>query len=736
MLCRFDRAIFQSDNGYCVFSYCTQDESVPKEARKNSFFSDDKIHFTAVGYHLVSTNVVEVELDGTWEQSKHGLQMSVTTCKQIVPTDQAGVLAYLSSGIIKGVGPEIAKAIVAKFGDKTMEVLEKTPQQLLSIRGIAKTKLKSIIASYEETKALSDLMIYLAPFGVSMKKAAMIKEEFGDQSLQIVKTDPFQLCRIKGFGFMTVDSIARKTKVSLKHPMRYAGAINYVLDEARVSGHLFLSVDETVGRCYDLLNSDCEAEVVSEGEIRQAISNERLESRIYVEGTRVYLSYERMCEVKAAKRIVSMILQEDFEEIYDLDEKIDQAEQTLKQKLAPSQRKAVKLCLSHPISIMTGGPGSGKTTTLRFILDIYKKEHPSNEILLAAPTGRASRRMAEQTGMFASTLHSALGLITDEESPLNDTELLPADLIVVDEFSMVDMRLAYILLERIKPGAQLLIVGDADQLPSVGAGNVLREMIRSEKVPTAVLDTIFRQASNSRIIVNAHAINHNDTHLQYGDDFQMLEVQNAEDAAQLVVKNYLQEVSQHGLENVQILSPFRKRGAVASNALNETIRDLVNPASKRKMELKCGSRVFRVGDRIMQTANRNGVSNGDVGLITGMEKVDDEVFVDIRLLDGRELRYSKDMMEDVEFSYCLTIHKSQGQEYPVIIVPLLKEHYIMLRRNLLYTAVTRAKVKVILIGQRQAVYIAIHKCDVGQRNTVLADRIVAYYNREMSKRVA
>ena len=217
-----------------------------------------------------------------------------------------------------------------------MEILDQNPQQLLSIRGIAKTKLKTIVASYEETKALSDLMIYLAPFGVSMKKAAMIKEEFGDQSLQIVKTDPFQLCRIKGFGFMTVDSIARKTKVSLKHPMRYAGAINYVLDEARVSGHLFLSVDETVGRCYDLLNSDCEAEVVSEGEIRQAISNERLESRIYVEGTRVYLSYERMCEVKAAKRIVSMILQEDFEEIYDLDEKIDQAEQTLKQKLAPS----------------------------------------------------------------------------------------------------------------------------------------------------------------------------------------------------------------------------------------------------------------------------------------------------------------------------------------------------------------------------------------------------------------
>lgn len=263
-----------------------------------------------------------------------------------------------------------------------------------------------------------------------------------------------------------------------------------MLDEARVSGHLFLSVDETVGQCYELLNMGCDDEVVSEEEIRQAISNERVESRIYVEGSRVYLSYERMCEVKSAKRIVSMILQEGFTKIDDLDSKIDNAERTLHQRLAPSQRNAVKLCLSHPISIMTGGPGSGKTTTLRFILDIYKAAFPANEVMLAAPTGRASRRMAEQTGMHASTLHSALGLVTDEDSPLNDKELLSADLVVVDEFSMVDMRLAYILLDRIKSGAQLIIVGDADQLPSVGAGNVLREMIRSEKVPTAVLETV------------------------------------------------------------------------------------------------------------------------------------------------------------------------------------------------------------------------------------------------------
>lgn len=647
MLCRYERTIFKSDKGFCIFSYSTEDQSVPKEAHNRSFYHDDKIHFTAIGYHLVASNAVEVELDGTWENSKHGLQLSVSMCKEIVPTNQAGILAYLSSGVIKGVGPEIAKAIVARFGDKTMEVLDKEPQKLLSIKGIAQRKLKAIIASYEETKALSDLMIYLAPFGVSMKKAAMIKEEFGDNSLKIVKSDPFQLCKIKGFGFMTVDSIARKTKVSLKHPMRYSGAINYVLDEARVSGHLFLTVDETVGQCYDLLNSDCEEEVVSEEEIRQAITNERVESRVYVEGSRVYLSYERMCEVKAAKRIVSMLLQEGFDEIRDLDEKIDRAEKNLHQRLAPSQRNAVKLCLSYPISIMTGGPGSGKTTTLRFILDIYQAAFPSNEILLAAPTGRASRRMSEQTGKYASTLHSALGLVTEEDSPLNDTEMLSADLIVVDEFSMVDMRLAYVLLERIKPGAQLIIVGDADQLPSVGAGNVLREMIRSEKVPTAVLETVFRQASNSRIITNAHAINHNDTHLQYGDDFQMFEMQNSEEAARLVIKNYLREVAIHGIENVQILSPFRKRGAVASNALNETIRELVNPPNNLKKEMKCGSRVFRVGDRIMQTVNRINVSNGDVGIITDVETEDDDTIARVKLLDGRELSYTQEMLEDL-----------------------------------------------------------------------------------------
>ena len=336
--------------------------------------------------------------------------------------------------------------------------------------------------------------------------------------------------------------------------------------------------------------------------------------------------------------------------------------------------------------------------------------------------------MADQTGMPACTLHSALGLMTDEEGvELDDFEMLPADLVVVDEFSMVDMALAYALFDRLKPGAQLIMVGDPDQLPSVGAGNVLREFLRCQLIPTAILDAVFRQAANSNIYINAQAINNNDNRLVYGDDFTMLGADDGEQAAKLVISSYLKMVKKYGLEGVQILTPMRKRGATAANVLNEQLRELVNPARTGTDEIKCGAKTFRVGDRIIQTCNREGVSNGDVGMIEGIDRGEEETKVRIRLLDGQELKYSMDQMEDLDFSYCLTIHKSQGSEYPCVIMPILREHYIMLRRNLLYTGITRAKEKVVLVGQKQAVYMAIRKCDVDKRNTVLADRIVAYY---------
>ena len=470
-------------------------------------------------------------------------------------------------------------------------------------------------------------------------------------------------------------------------------------------------------------------------DVTGAVSQEVKAKQIYNENGRIYLSFERLCEVKTAKRIVSMLLSEGMPMVSDLSKQIALTESNLPHPLAPSQREAVKLCLSHPCSIMTGGPGVGKTTTLKAILEIYHRVFPDHEILLAAPTGKASRRMSEQTGFPASTLHSAMGILSDDDIETNGPEFLSADFVVVDECSMVDMRLAYALFERLKPGVKLLFVGDPDQLPAVGAGNVLREMIRSGIVPTAVLDTVFRQASNSRIALNAYAVNHNDTKLLYGDDFLMQDVQTSEDAADLVMKCFFDEVTQHGIENVQILSPFRRRGAVCADNLNIAIREMINPKRSGVNELKCGTKVFREGDRIIQTRNCDGVSNGDVGVITRIYLDEDgEQLIDIKLLDGRELVYTVDKMENIDLSYCISIHKSQGAEFPVVIIPIMKEHYIMLRRNLLYTAISRAKAKVILIGHRQAVFTAIHKNDVDKRNTVLADRITVYYERETQKR--
>ena len=735
MLCKFERSIFQSANGYCVFGYNTRDESVPVAARSTQYHRDKKIHITAVGYNLPATDAIDVDLQGKWQPSKYGMQLIVDSFEQMLPQDTNGIVAYLSSGLIKGIGPETAKAIVARFGSNTLNVMENDPEQLLAVKGIARTKLKKIIASYSETSKLRELTAYLAPYGVSMKKIAKIQETFEDNSLRVVQSDPFQLCRIRGFGFLTVDAIARKTKVSLRNPLRYAGAIHYCLEEARSNGHLFLPHDELVDKCYELLNRECEGEVVPMYDVTGAVSQEVKAKQIYNENGRIYLSFERLCEVKTAKRIVSMLLSEGMPMVSDLAKQIALTESNLPHPLAPSQREAVKLCLSHPCSIMTGGPGVGKTTTLKAILEIYHRVFPDHEILLAAPTGKASRRMSEQTGFPASTLHSAMGILSDEDIETNGPEFLSADFVVVDECSMVDMRLAYALFERLKPGVKLLFVGDPDQLPAVGAGNVLREMIRSGIVPTAVLDTVFRQASNSRIALNAYAVNHNDTKLLYGDDFLMQDVQTSEDAADLVMKCFFDEVTQHGIENVQILSPFRRRGAVCADNLNIAIREMINPKRSGVNELRCGTKVFREGDRIIQTRNCDGVSNGDVGVITRIYMDEDgEQLIDIKLLDGRELIYTADKMENIDLSYCISIHKSQGAEFPVVIIPILKEHYIMLRRNLLYTAISRAKAKVILIGHRQAVFTAIHKNDVDKRNTVLADRITVYYERETQKR--
>lgn len=728
MLCRFEHAIFQSTDGYCVFSYQTNDKAVPEEALNKTFYQSGR-HITAVGYHLPATDSIEVDLQGEWKRSKYGLQLSVAAFEEVRPTDISGITAYLSSGLIKGIGPETAKAIVARFGSETFRVLDEEPEKLLQVKGIAKAKLERIKDSYQTSENLRELTAYLAPFGVTLKKIMKIEKEFGAKSLGIVKKDPFQLCTIKGFGFLTVDAIARKTKVSLNNPLRYSSALHYCLEDAKSKGHLYLPADQLVDETYELLNHDFAQEIVTRGAVIKALETQCDQYQLHNENGRVYLPQDRTNEIFVAKRIAQM-LHDGASSYYDFPEEIQHTERVLGYPLAPSQRAAVELCLSNKCSILTGGPGTGKTTTLRAILDVYRRNHPWDEILLVAPTGKASRRMSEQTGFPASTIHKALGLLYDDDSDYHANGKLEHDFVIVDECSMVDMKLACELFMQLKESAKLLIVGDPDQLPSVGAGNVLREMIRSELVPVAVLDQVFRQAENSRIALNAYAVNHNDTHLLRGEDFVMLDVKDGEEAAELVVKHFLEAVREQGVENVQILSPYRRKGSVSADGLNVMIRDLVNPRRRGVNEIKCCGKVFREGDRVIQTKNTSDMANGDVGIITSiLGDSEDEKEVTIRLLDGTECVYAEDEMETMEHSYCISIHKSQGGEFPVVIIPLLREHYIMLRRNLLYTAISRAKEKVVLISQPQALFAAIHKCDVDKRYTVLADRIKAYYDR-------
>lgn len=732
MRCTFVKNIMQvTENGFCVSKYSTKDEAVPMEARDKGDPAG-VISFTATGFMLPLTNIVDVELEGVWQKhERYGLQFKVEHHEEIMPQTAAGIAGYLGSGLIKGIGPKTAKVIVDRFGIGTMDILENHPERLVEIKGISSGRLESIKASLSESRAMRDIVSYLSPYGVSVKKAAKIQKEFGGEAMRILKTQPFRLCSISGFGFKTVDQIARQTRCNLSDALRIRGGLIYLLDEAALSGHLFLPADELAGKTHTMLNEGLEQEIIDISEVRSQMEEMLKEGLLQSDIGRFYKPACRKAEVIVARGILKM-LEEKVDFNADIEKEMDESQKKLGIRLADKQKDAVRMWFSGMLSIITGGPGTGKTTVLQVILDIYQRIQPDGEILLTAPTGRASRRMVEATGYpSASTLHSALGLVSDEEDGYYGERFpVAANFVILDEVSMVDMLLAGELFSRIEPGTQLLLVGDPDQLPSVGPGNVLRELIRCGLIPVTHLDMVYRQKENSRIALNAHAINHGDTKgLSYGDDFVFQKADNANDAAKAVLDIYLEEIAQHGIENVQILAPFKTRGEASVLKLNERGRELVNPPAVGKAEHKSGARVYRAGDKVLQTKNRDAVSNGDIGFIGKIEETEDESAVKVRFGDTCEVSYGPDDLDQLELAYATTIHKSMGSEYRSVIIPLLKEQYIMLRRNLIYTAITRAREKITLVGQKQALYIAISNSDVDKRNTLLADRIVSYYRK-------
>lgn len=606
--------------------------------------------------------------------------------------------------------------------------MEKYPQELLKIQGISQKKLDRIVDSFGKNKVFRELMTFLSPFHVTPKKANMILQKFRDQSVEIIRKQPYILCSVKGFGFLTVDAIARQCCAATNDPMRISGCVSYVLREAmKQNGHLYLEQEILVKDALKVLNKEPDLQPVTETEILKVLYRLVMQDSIVVEENRVYITKQHQEEEDTA----SMIARKLHEQIpaLTIEKELEEAQEDLNITLSEQQKEAVRMVFANPISIITGGPGTGKTTVLKIILYIYQKKC-GNEVKLMAPTGRAARRMAESTGSGdATTMHMALGLFGDGDYEVFIDEL-SADFINVDEVSMVDMHLAYEFFYKVKAGARVLLVGDVHQLPSVGAGDVFRHLILCGKIPVTVLKLVYRQGKDSNIPINAQLINEGKTNLQWGDDFQMVECSGADAAAQIVKNIYLKEIQMYGMEQVQILSPYKVRSAAGVLELNRSLQDEVNPPVSGKRELHLGGEIFREGDRILQNKNTEFASNGDLGtLVQIAEDEDNNPLVQIVFTDGRRVKYEAEQVEMIEHANAITIHKSQGSECQVVIIPWLKAFYPMLKRNIFYTGITRAKQRVYIVGEWKAVCQAIHTDDTGTRKTMLAVKIQQYYER-------
>lgn len=743
----YDRTIyFNPVNKYCVLSIRTDDTSVPDSCRTQYTYRDHLIRFTVTGYDLPRAENVEIQWEGEWKSSKYGARLQIAQWKELIPRTTEGIQGYLASGLIKGIGPKTAEAIVGRFGLDTLDILEDHPERLLEIKGITEKRLEEIKQSYAGSRSLRDLMTLLAPFKVTPKAAQAIFQFFGIKCVEILKNSPYQLCKVPGFGFLRIDAIVQKNGGKLNDPARIQAAILFTLEDNKSKhGHLYVEQESLLNEAIRLLNKKI---LLVEMRIGRAQVEAQFEEMILngdlvVDNENVYLPKVFELEDETARRVAEILCEQPPKKA--IGAALESVKHDLGITLSERQEIAVRTAFQHNLSIITGGPGTGKTTVLRAILAVYQKVYPGANILLAAPTGRASRRMAESTGYLgARTLHSALQLGTEDDlmEEINRKDL-QADLIVVDETSMVDQWLAYMFFARVGRNTKVVLVGDADQLPSVGAGNVFRELIECGIIPVTVLNQIFRQAEDSRIAHNGKFINEAKTNLLYGDDFVFVKSADQKTAAETICSLYYRLVEETSVDRVMILTPFRSDGEASAEKLNEVIREKLNPYDEAKGELRFGNQNFRIGDRVMQTKNdynielrdqsgaivSSGVFNGDIGTICQI--AEKEVVVDY---DGRFAFYPLDRLGDLTLAYAITVHKAMGSECENVVIPILRANAILLNRNLVYTAITRAKRKVIMVGQKDMLYTAILRHKIDQRNTMLGRRVQLYYKALSKKR--
>ncbi|CBL36608.1 helicase, putative, RecD/TraA family [butyrate-producing bacterium SM4/1] len=728
MICTFEHQLYKNEgNGYTVARYMVRSAASGRSNMSSVFI--------AVGKELPCIANAEIGMEGKWVESpKWGPQFRVSWFRSILPKTEDGIISYLSSDLMKGIGPVTARAIVQRFGVQTFDVLDKEPEKLLDIRGITQQKLSVILESYRQSEGIRELLACLAPFQVTPKKAEKIQAHFGANAAAIVRENPYRLCEVKGFGFLTVDPIARASRQFKPNDQaRIRAAIRYILREGEKEGNLFLPGSAIVEQAYPLLNQGFSEDSVTRPEIMR-IGNEMAREKIELaaDGANVFLKENRQEELYAAYHLVRLLKAETAKP--DIEQPLEEAQAAFGIILSERQKDAVRMVFQSNVSVITGGPGKGKTTVLRVVLEVFKRITGREDFLLCAPTGRARKRLSESAGAPALTLHKAMYLNGEEDlSDLADSEdLLEEELIIADEFTMSDMWLSSILFSRVRSGARLVLVGDVDQLPSVGPGAVFKAIIDSGIVPVTVLDVFFRQAKDSRIILNADRMIRSQRTLIYGDDFQFHPAEDDHEAAKIIASLYQAELvrAEGNPDMVQVLSPYRVKTEAGVNALNRMLREIANPASADTAQWNVGGQTFRIQDKVMQTRNVDNISNGDIGRVVQISRRKDgnrQLQVDF----GEEKRmYQEEDLEDLEFAYATSVHKSQGAEYPVVILPVLKCFYPMLRRDIYYTGITRAKARVHLVGSKSALAIAISRTNIGTRNTMLAERIQAEAKRQ------
>ena len=701
--CVVERITYQNpENGYTVL------KCVVKNYREL---------VTVVGI-MPDTHVGSVlSLEGFWKvDAKYGRQFSVEKFEETLPATAYGIEKYLGSGLIKGIGPKFARRIVEKFGKDTLEVIEENPNALIEVEGIGKVRVERIKTSWQEQKEIKNIMLFLQGHEVSTSHATKIFKTYGSESIRIVKENPYRLADdIWGIGFKTADSIAAKMGIEKDRFIRLRSGILYTLNKLAESGHCYAVREQLIEKASQLLEVDAlKLEITLDEMIRT--------DDVIKEDEAIYLPPFYFSETGCAKSMLHLLAS---------DRKIRVNPQEIVKKVVSQseisydeiQMEAINTAISSKIMVLTGGPGTGKTTTTMGIISAYRMV--GCKILLAAPTGRAAKRMSETTGMEAKTIHRLLEFKPPEGYQKNEDKPLEGDVLILDECSMVDVILMYNLLKAIPKHMSLILVGDTDQLPSVGAGNVLKDVIESGRIPVVRLTRIFRQAQGSRIIMNAHRINKGEAIDMRGgkeSDFFFASKESNEEVVETLVKYCTQNLPRYyhvdAFRDIQVLTPMQ-RGTCGAANLNQVLQEAMNPT---RIFLHRGGTQYRLRDKVMQIRNDydKEVFNGDIGTVTKVDMEERELTVDF---DGRDVVYDVTELDELVLAYAVTIHKAQGSEYPIVVMPFTMSHFVMLQRNLLYTGVTRAKKILVLIGEKKAVYYAIKNEKTTERNTKLAERL-------------